>query len=248
MSWYEPLIAAFTFDNPPLLVAAGITFGFGFWEYIYSFRLTSREGRSPFPVWMHTFYFAHDSSWAVILMLAAARHDWNWFLVGASVALMVWTAFEVYNLTMAVRLEREEAFASSLGAGVTPKAALVAIVVQVVAFYALVNLLIAFMGAGSFLQWAALTNVVMAVGPALLSLRRRSRTGGGLGVACVILLGTVNTFLPTGMFVLALPQVFDTTWFYVAGVVFSAVAAAHVVMVARYPAKERVPGQRRPIW
>ncbi len=250
MSWYDTLIQAYTFDNVALLVASVITFGFGFWEYIYSFRLTRREGVGPFPIWMHTFYFAHDSSWAVILFLAASRREWNWFLLGASIALLVWTLFETYNLVTAVRspVERREAFSRYLGQDVTPGRAAVAILVQILAFYGLVNVLIQFMGEGSFFQWAAITNMVMATGPATVWLRRGSRDGNGMGIALVILGGTLNTFLPLSMFATALPQVFNRPWFYIAGVIFTGIALANVVMVSRFPAKTQTEGQKHPIW
>jgi hypothetical protein len=64
----------------------------------------------------------------------------------------------------------------------------------------------------------------------------------------VILGGTVNTVLPIGMFVTALPEVFDRPWFYLTGVFFSAIAAGYVVMVAKFPAKQQLPGRKRPIW
>jgi hypothetical protein len=246
--YYDQLIHAYTFGHVALLIASAITFGFGFWEYIYSFRLVRRERSAPFPLWMHTFYFAHDSSWAFMLFLAAARHHWNWFLLSASIALMVWCLFEVYSLTMAVRVERREIFGDYFGENTTVRQATTAIVVQILAFYGLVNLLIQFMGPGSFLQWAALTNMIMATVPGVLWLRRGSRAGNGLGIALVILGGTVNTFLPIGMFVTALPEVFDHPWFYLTGVVFTAIAAANVVMVAKFPAKQELPGRKRPIW
>jgi len=245
---YEELIAAYTFDNVPLLVASVITFGFGFWEYIYSFRLVRREGKAPFPIWMHTFYFAHDSSWAVILFLAASRYEWNWFLLGASIALVVWTLFEVYNLILAVKVERREIFSAHLGENATARQAIIAILVQIAAFYGLVNIVIMFIGEGSFLQWTVLTNMVMAAGPGTLWLRRGSRDGNGMGIALVILGGTINTFLPVSMFALALPEVFNQPWYYLTGVIFSAIALANVIMVSRLPAKSRISGQPRPIW
>ncbi|MGY4101859.1 hypothetical protein ACW2Q0_20235 [Nocardia sp. R16R-3T] len=244
----DRLVEAYNFGNISLLIASAITFGFGFWEYIYSFRLVRRERRAPFPLWMHTFYFAHDSSWAVILFLAASRHHWHWFLLGASIALVVWTLFELYNLTLAVRVERVEIFSGYFGENVSARTAIAVIVAQILVFYGVVNLLIQFMGEGSFFQWTVLTNMVMAAGPGLLWLRRGSRDGGGMGIALVILGGTVNTFLPTSMFVLALPEVFDTAWFYLTGVIFSGLALFYVWTVARYPAKARVAGEKRPIW
>jgi hypothetical protein len=241
-------VSVFTLDNPALLVAAAITFGFGFWEYIYSFRLVSRESKAPFPIWMHTFYFAHDSTWAVIFLTTAPRYGWHWFMVAAGIALIVWTVFELYNFVMAVKLERQEIFGHYTTGAVSVRTAVVGIVVQVLAFYGLVNVLILFMGQGSFLQWAALTNLVMAAGPGTLWLRRRSREGGGMGIALVIVAGTLNTFLPTGMFVLALPEVFNQPWFYLTGAIFTGIATAWAVMVWRFDPKPAPDDRRRPIW
>ncbi|MEV7769881.1 hypothetical protein [Microbacterium sp. NPDC086615] len=245
---YDQLIAAFTLDNIPLLIAAGLTFAFGYWEYLYSFRLLTREKKAPFPIWMHTFYLAHDSSWAVILLSAAAAHNWNWFLTVASIALFVWTGFEIFNLWKAVTLERVEIWGPYFGDRVTIRQAVLNLLVQLAGFYAVVNLLIVFMGEGSVLQWFALTNVVMAAGPGVLWARRGSRDGTSVGLGIVIVFGTINTFLPTGMFVLALPEVFNTPWFYLTGVVFTFIAIGNLVRLLRYPRKQRIDTQRRPIW
>lgn len=245
---YDQLISAFTLDNHRLLVASALTFGFGFWEYVYSFRLIRREGKAPFPIWMHTFYFAHDSSWAVILLVAAHRYQWNWFLTAASIALFVWTAFEVFNLYKAVTIERSEIWAQYYGADMSVRSALFNVLAQVAAFLTIVNLLIVYMGAGSVLQWFALTNIVMAAGPGVLWLRRGSRDGASVGLAIVILAGTINTFLPVGMFVTALPDVFDTPWFYLAGIVFTGIAMSNLYKLTHFAPKSVAPGAPRPIW
>ena len=59
--WYDSLQNAFTFDNIPLIIAAIVAFIFGYLEYVWSFKLIRRENKAPYPVWMHTFYWAHDS-------------------------------------------------------------------------------------------------------------------------------------------------------------------------------------------
>ena len=244
----DQLIAAYTFDNVGLLVASAVTFGIGFWEYIYSFRLVRREGSAPFPIWMHTFYLAHDSSFAVVLFLLASRHSWNWFLTGAAGALVVWALFEIYNLTMAVKVERREIWSPYYGDQVSVRQAVGSILVQLAAFYALVNIFRMYMGEGSFFQWASVTNMVMAAGPGILWARRGSRKGSSVGLAIVILLGTINTFLPTGMFVQALPGIFNQAWFYIAGVVFSGIAFKNLILLAKFPAKTRVKTEIKPIW
>ncbi|MFA9378305.1 MAG: hypothetical protein ACERKZ_16410 [Lachnotalea sp.] len=51
-------------------------------------------------------------------------------------------------------------------------------------------------------------------------------------------LRTINTFLPCGMFVLALPDVFNKPWFYITGVVFTAISASNIIMMLKYPKKK----------
>lgn len=59
----QDLLQTFSFSNPHIgfvLTVAGITFLMGYLEYMYSFALVLWEKSAPFPIWMHTFYFAHD--------------------------------------------------------------------------------------------------------------------------------------------------------------------------------------------
>src|SRR3546814_12428403 len=74
------------------------------------------------------------------------------------------------------------------------------------------------MGAGSVLQWFLFTNMLIAAVPGVLWMKRgardNSRTGASMGLAILILVATVNTFLPCSMWVQAMPEVFDVPWFY----------------------------------
>ncbi|MGN8244937.1 hypothetical protein ACTHAM_002049 [Cellulomonas soli] len=251
--WYQPLMDAFTLDNTPLLISAGITFLIGYLEYMYSFALIRREGRAPYPVWMHTFYLAHDSSWAVIMLLAASRNDWNWFLTAVGLALIVWNCFEVYNIAKVLTVERQEVFGDYVKGEVTFRTAALYVAIQIPAMYALVNILISFMGEGSVLQWFLFTNMLIAAAPGVLWLKRgaqdNSRRGASMGLAIVILIGTINTFLPgANMWVLALPEVFDTPIFYATGVVFVAIAAYHLYRLSTLPPKIRTEEMPRPVW
>ncbi len=249
---YDQLMAAFRLDNTALLIAAALAFAFGYIEYIYSFALVLHEKKAPFPIWMHTFYLAHDASWAVILFWAAATHGWHWFFVGASIALFIWTVFELFNIYMAVTAERQEIWEDYYKADVTLAQALTNVGLQVAGFVCFVNLLIQFMGEGSFLQWVMLTNVVMAVGPGVLWMRHgrqdNSRFGASMGLAIVIVLGTINTFIPGSMWAQVMPEVFGTAWIYTSGVVFTGVALFNLHNLSRLPPKTPLPGQKNPIW
>lgn len=246
--FFAQLMQAYTFDNAALLIASVTTFGFGFWEYIYSFRLVKREGSAPFPIWMHTFYFAHDSTFGILFLIAASQNNWHWLLTGVAIALFVWTAFELYNFYKAVTIERQEIWGRYYGKNVTARQAIVSIILQLAVFYSAVNVVIMYIGPGCMFQWAALTNMVMATMPGLLWRVRGSRKGSGMGIALVILGGTINTFLPCGMFVLALPEVFDHPWFYIAGVVFAVIALRNVWMMHKFPPKHILPDGKKPIW
>jgi hypothetical protein len=210
---YSQLIAAFRLDNTPLLAVAALTFLFGYLEYVYSFALTFRERKAPYPIWMHTFYLAHDSSWAVIMFGAAASHQWNWFFIATACALAIWNIFEVINIYMAVTVERQDVFGDFYPGKVTLGNALVSVALQLAAFYCLVNILIGFMGIGSILQWFLFTNMLIAAVPGVLWMKRgrkdNSRAGASMGLAILILLATINTFLPSSMWVQAMPEVFN---------------------------------------
>ena len=48
-------------QHPEVMIPVmAIGMGFGFIEYIYCVIMTRRNGTSPFPVHMHTYYLAHD--------------------------------------------------------------------------------------------------------------------------------------------------------------------------------------------
>jgi hypothetical protein len=235
-------------NNPTLLGLSAFTFLIGYLEYIYSFRLVLREHSAPFPIWMHTLYLAHDATGAVVFFDLARQHHYFWFFTLASVALVIWNLFECFNLFMAVKVERQEIWGRLYDGPVSVGSAVWRIAAQVVLMVCVVNIVRVFMNDTAMFKWFALTNVVMAVGPGILWRERRSRRGSSVGLAIVILIGTVNTFLPPGygMWTTATPY-FDQPWFYVAGVVVSAIAFYNVVMLLRFPPKA-TSGPRKAIW
>jgi hypothetical protein len=248
MNYYAAMAAAFTPDNTPLLIVGTITFAIGFLQYIYSVRLLVREKLSPFPVWMHTFYVAHDSTWAFLFYVAATKYHNNPVFMAVSVAHVVWVLLEIFSLVQIVRFDisRREQFGLYFRQNVSRNQAV--IVGQLAAFYALMNLGLHFMGAGSYMHTAILTQFIMAIGPGVLWMRRGSRAGGGMGIALCIIASTVVSFQPLSMWVIAMPGVFDTPWFYLMGMACLAITLFYAVIVARFPAKVRSADGKKPIW
>jgi len=237
----EELMRSYS-TNPMLLWLSAFTFLIGYLEYIYSFRLVLREKSAPFPVWMHTLYLAHDSTGAVVFLMLARQHHYFWFFTMASIALVIWNGFECFNLFMAVKVERQEIWGKYYDGPVSVRSAVYRIAAQVVLMVSLVNVVRVFMNDTAMFKWFALTNVVMAVGPGILWSERRSRKGSSIGLAIVIVIGTVNTFLPPGygMWTTATPY-FNQPWFYIAGVVVSVIAIRNLLMLLRFPPK--MPGR-----
>jgi hypothetical protein len=243
----EEIVRSYS-NNSTLLLLSAFTFLIGYVEYIYSFRLVLREHSAPFPLWMHTFYFAHDLTGAIVFFQLARSHHYFWFFTMSSVALLVWNGFEIFNLFMAVKVERQAIWGRTGDEPVTVCDAIGRIAGQIVLMAVLVNLGRVFMNDEVMFKWFALTNVVMAIGPGMLLSARRSRKGSSVGLAIVILIGTINTFLPPGygMWTTATPY-FDQPWFYLAGVVISIIALRNLLLLLSFPAKSKIDG-RNPIW
>ncbi|KAI1045371.1 hypothetical protein LB505_014038 [Fusarium chuoi] len=116
------------------------------------------------------------------------------------------------------------------------------------AMFALVWILIEFLGAGSFMLTGALINVLLIIGPTHEYLSRGSRNGLSIGfcltnVACVIW-----TFAPFSLGAVVLPEIFDHTVMCVAGFILLAYSVWLTTVVASYPPKTAIKGQPTPIW
>lgn len=234
--------------NPALLHISALAFLIGYLEYIYSFRLVLREKMAPFPIYMHTFYLAHDFTGAVVFGKLALEYEFFWFFSAASIALLIWNFFEMFNLYMAVKVERQEIWGDWHKNPVTKKQAIYHIIVQVALMFVVVNLFRVFMDDQVMFKWFAFTNILMAVAPGYLWRKRKSRDGASIGLAIVILIGTINTFLPPGygMWTTA-STFFDQPWFYITGVVVSAIAASNLIVLLKYPPKKSIDG-KKVIW
>lgn len=243
----QELMNAYT-NNTSLLIMSAITFAIGYIEYIYSFRLVIKEKCAPYPIWMHTFYFAHDFTGAVVFYMLAKNNNWFWFFTAASIALLIWNCFEIFNLYMAIKVERQEIWGKFYDSPVTVGQAVLRVIGQIALMFTIVNLFRVFMNDEVMFKWFAFTNIIMAVAPGYLWNERKSRKGSSIGLAIVIFIGTVNTFLPSGygMWTTTFAY-FNQPWFYITGAVVSAYAFRNIIMLLKFPKKESKDGKKA-IW
>lgn len=241
-------VRAFSPSNPHfylVLGVAGLTFLIGFIEYIYSFLLLRAEKSSPFNIFMHSFYFAIDSMGIFVFATASHAVGGFWMFNAAAVAEVVWTLFEAYNLVMCVYVERPEIWC----ADVSIRSAWWRVCGWLVVMVVTVNLFRVFMNDPAMFKWYIFTNVLMAIMPGLYWEKRGTRIGTSWGLAIVILIGTVNSFVPTNMWALVSPYftMRNNPWFYVVGIVAIFFAIRNLVVLKRLPAKPKEPGKKY-IW
>ncbi|KAI0192380.1 hypothetical protein EV127DRAFT_46848 [Xylaria flabelliformis] len=235
------------FDNVPVITVTIISFLCGYVQYYYAIRLSLSERKGPFPLWMHLFYFAHDSSWAYLLHNAAQDYGYHWFFTLSPWALGVWTVLQLVCIYRAVVIEGDEISSDQLRKR-SQSQSLWYIAVFMCMMYGLIFVGIVLMGPTCFFQWAAIANIMMASGPTITWLRRGSRNGLSMSLAIVIVAGTVFTFAPFGMWVQVAPEIFDHPAYYFMGIVLTVLSITNVITVSSYPSKVARKGQSSPIW
>lgn len=242
-------VRAFSPNNPQFLLVAGVaglTFAIGFIEYIYSFLLVQREQRSPYNLLMHSYYFAIDSMGIFVFASASHAVGGFWVFTAASIAEVVWTLFEVYNLVMCVYVERNDIWGN-----ISIKDAWLRVCGWMIVMIVTVNLFRVFMNDPAMFKWYIFTNILMGIMPGLYWEKRGTRLGASWGLAIVILIGTVNSFLPSNMWALVSPYftVQNNPWFYVVGVVAIAFAIRSLFVLKKLPPKpDRLPNGKKTIW
>lgn len=240
---------AFSSDNPQLtllLFIAGFTFLIGYLEYVYSFKLIRREHSAPYPVWMHTFYFAHDSMGAIVFAAASKAVGGFWFFTAASIALMVWNLFEVYNLYKCIYIERQAIWGHLSDQPISVKDAWLKIIGQLIIFIPMVNLFRIFMNDHGMFSWFIFTNILIAIVPGFYWAKRRTQVGASLQLAIIILIGTINSFHPWNMWALTSDYYAfsNNPWFYCLGIISIGFAIRNIMVYLKLKPKatEVIPG------
>ena len=103
----------------------------GYIEYVWSLRIAWREKKSPFPLWVHCFYFAHDTTAGVIWFLNAKATGWFWLWTIGSPAFFLWAGIEIVNMYFDYKNSRQEILGDIVHGEVTLKHFLIYIFVYV---------------------------------------------------------------------------------------------------------------------
>lgn len=217
-----------------LVIAFGIANAIGLLEYIWAVALTFKEKAGPFPMWIHTFFFAHDSTAGVIFTVLALRHHFFWVFTIYALGMLTWTILEAVCMTMELRYNAQEEFNTSL------HQAAVQTILLIFVMYCVIWLIRYLDNDTAMFIWLPLTNFVMAVGPGFTLLKRQSRRGSSVVVYLFIICGTLFNFAPKGIgfFTTLLPQVFNCGLWYFVGLIATIIAIHNLLLILKLPAKQ----------
>ncbi len=247
----QQIIDTFSPSNPEfmgILIAFIIANAIGLLEYIWAVALNVKEHKTPFPVWAHTFFFAHDFTAGVVFVTLAVQHDFFWMFTVYGLGMLTWTCLEFCNMRTIVKYEREEV----LGAGATAKQTVIYLVLQVACMFCIVNILRWNMNDVAMFCWLPLTNIVMAIAPGYVLYKRKSRAGSSMFIYIMVVAGTVFNFLPApfGLFTSATPWIYNQPVWFAVGAVCTIVAVHNLYRFSKLPAKTKDMGdyKNKPIW
>lgn len=217
--WYELFMQPL--KHPFFIFAWALTMLFGIQQYVYAGKATKESGKSPYPFYMHTFYFGHDGTWAYIFLITAIKYKTCWWFYLMVLAFIYWTYSEMQCIKSMINddEERNRTWGAAYPEGISKKEAWKEAWIQIAVFWAVTNLFRIFMGSASLWQWTIITNVLMQVGPVLYWKSFKSRKGTSIALAGWILACSIYTFSPISAYVVAFPEIFHTPLFYVCGVI-----------------------------
>ncbi|MDO4545648.1 MAG: ABC transporter permease [Bacillota bacterium] len=247
----EDFVYSLSTQNPHFaetLIVLLITFFLGFMVYVYSFILVDREKSAPYPIWMHTFYWAADFMGIFVFLSAYDAVGGFWFFLLGCVGEIVWVGFECYCLWRAVTVEREAIW----GKGATLKNAILYCLMQIAVFFVSLNLLRVELGDVSMFKFWIFTQVIIVCAPGMFWKERGTRIGTCWQLTVVLVLVAIMSFMPNhNMWALISPYflIENNPWFYVVGLVVFCFAIYDVYVYAKLPKKpERLPNGKKPIW
>lgn len=236
----------FTPDNPqfPMILAAALlAFLIGYIEQFLSIIMIHKEKHGSFPMPLNTFYLAHDFLTGVIFLYLGFINSWFWIFMVLGIGMFIWNFTEVYDMYDYVKNNREETFRGMFFGELTAKKCIAELVVETLAFAVFILLMIVLMDDPVFLKWFMVTNILIAVCTGYYWTRNKTWRGTSKVLAIVILIGSINTFLPVGFgwWASICPTTFDTPLFYLMGVVTVCFAIKNVwIVFKKLPQKPKV--------
>lgn len=210
---------------------------FGLLVYIIPLYLAEKDKAGPYPLWMHTFYWAAD--FMGIWVFLAAWGNYGHFLLFLLLAIgeAIWVCMETWCLYRAVTYEREAIW----GPDATMGGMVRDIVIQIVVFYVGLNFLRFELHDETMWKFWIFTQVLITIVPGLMMEKRGTRMGNNLALHVVLVCVALVSFNPwCNMWTCVAPDFFGieaNPWYYLMGAVCLFFAIRGCVVYTRLPEK-----------
>lgn len=236
----KQIIDSFSFSNPEIatvMIAFFIAGGIGMVEYFIAVYLTIKHKKGPFPVWMHTFFFAHDTTAAIVLTNLATQNNYFWFFTVFAIGMYIWAIMEAFCLYMGIRYDRNDEWGHPQNQTISVPTATINTIIQIVVMFSIIAILRFLTHDVAMFYWLPTTNFVMAIGPAYVLAKRGSRVGSSGFLYILIIIGTLFNYAPKGigLFSTVLPSIYNQpTWFLI-GAVAVVISIINAIKYFRIP-------------
>lgn len=219
-------------------IAIGLAVIFGLLVYIIPIYLTEKEKVGPYPLWMHTFYFAADFMGIWVFLDAWLKYDHFLLFLLLAIGEAIWVCMETYCLQRAMTYEKSINFKP----GTPKKEMLREIIIQVVCFYVGLNLLRFELHDSTMWKFWIFTQVLITIVPGLVMEKRGTRKGYSLWLHIVLICVALVSFNPwCNMWVCIAPDFFslqENPWYYIMGVVCLYFAVRGLLKFLKLPEKD----------
>ena len=219
-------------------IAIGLAVIFGLLVYIIPIILTEKDKVGPYPLWLHTFYFAADFMGIWVFLDAWLKYDHFLLFLLLAIGEAIWVGMETYSLQRAVTYEKDINFKP----GTPMKKMLRDIVIQVICFYVGLNFLRFELHDSTMWKFWIFTQVLITIVPGLVMEKRDTRKGYNLWLHIVLICVALVSFNPwCNMWVCIAPDFFslqENPWYYIMGVICLYFAVRGLVLYTKLPEKK----------
>lgn len=210
---------------------------FGLLVYIIPIYLTEKDKVGPYPLWLHTFYCAADFMGIWVFLDAWLKYDHFLLFLLLAIGEAIWVCMEVFSLQRALTYEAEINWKPETSF----KSHLKDILIQLVCFYAGLNLLRFELHDSTMWKFWIFTQILITIVPGLVLEKRGYREGNSKLLHIIFICVALVSFNPwLNMWVAVAPGFFsisENPWYYNVGAVCLFFSIRGLIVYNKLPEK-----------
>ncbi len=215
---------------------------FGLLVYIIPIMLMEREHIGPYPLWLHTFYFAADFMGIWVFIDAWRYYDHFILFLLLAIGEAIWVGMETYCLQRSLSDKYEGPINFAPGTPMSKK--MKKIVEQIIVWYVGLNFLRFELHDSAMWKFWIFTQVLVTIVPCMTLEKRGYKSGNSRVLNWIFLCVVLVSFNPwANMWLCIAPDFFapsENPWYYIMGVICLYFAIRGIVVYEKMPEKEDI--------